>query len=205
LNYATPLNVGGRYYHWVMTNPDNEKARQASIDAFLEKLNAGQRPDQSPYLPENTWDEIKPGLWLGGTHDEHDMRLVGNRNELPAIGPDEFDTVITMYAWAQPADWFVKEIRFGIYDGDMSDFETSALHDIVKIAHKDWRAGKKVLIRCQAGINRSGLVMALVLIRDGMSAAKAIQLMRDKRARSVLRNDIFEKWLLAIKPGEWRA
>jgi hypothetical protein len=188
-----------------MTNPDNEKARQASIDAFLEKLNAGQRPDQSPYLPENTWDEIKPGLWLGGTHDEHDMRLVGNRNELPAIGPDEFDTVITMYAWAQPADWFVKEIRFGIYDGDMSDFETSALHDIVKIAHKDWRAGKKVLIRCQAGINRSGLVMALVLIRDGMSAAKAIQLMRDKRARSVLRNDIFEKWLLAIKPGEWRA
>ena len=188
-----------------MTNPDNEKARQASIDAFLEKLNAGQRPDQSPYLPENTWDEIKPGLWLGGTHDEHDMRLVGNRNELPAIGPEEFDTVITMYAWAQPADWFVKEIRFGIYDGDMSDFETSALHDIVKIAHNDWRAGKKVLIRCQAGINRSGLVMALVLIRDGMSAAKAIQLMRDKRARSVLRNDTFEKWLMAIKPGEWRA
>jgi hypothetical protein len=188
-----------------MTDTPADKARQASIDEFLEKLSTGQRPDQGPYLPEETWSEIKQGLWLGGTHDAHDMRLVGNRLERPAIGPEDFDTVITMYAWAQPADWFVKEIRFGIYDGDMSDFETSALRDIAKIAHSDWRAGKKVLIRCQAGINRSGLVMALVLIRDGMSAAKAIQLMRDKRARSVLRNETFEKWLLAIKAADWRS
>jgi hypothetical protein len=187
-----------------MADSPADQARQESIDESLEKLSSGQRPDQSPYLPEETWSEVKLGLWLGGTHDEHDMRLFGNRLERPAIGPDDFDTVITMYAWAQPTDWFVKEIRFGIYDGDMSDFETSALRDIAKIAHTDWRAGKKVLIRCQAGINRSGLVMALVLIRDGMSAAKAIELMRNRRARSVLRNETFEKWLKSIKPAEWR-
>ena len=183
----------------------DEAARTASIDAFLAKLNEGQRPDQSPYLPDNTWDEIKPGLWLGGTHDEHDMRWGRPNHELPPIGPEDFDTIITMYAWARPADWFVKEIRFGIYDGDMSDFDAASLHEIVTIAHRDWKAGKKVLVRCQAGINRSGLVMALVLIRDGMSAAKAIELMRSKRARSVLRNETFEKWLLALKPADWRA
>ena len=172
---------------------------------MIKELSEGQRPDQSNFLPENTWDEIKPGLWLGGTHDEHDMRWGRASHELPPIGPDEFDTIITMYAWARPADWFVKEIRFGIYDGDMSDFDTASLHEIVSIAHRDWKAGKKVLVRCQAGINRSGLIMALVLIRDGMSAAKAIELMRSKRARSVLRNETFEKWLLALKPAEWRA
>ena len=155
------------------------------------------------YTQPPLFNEIIPNLFMGGTHDDdvihYPMRDYGARTDLP------FDAIVTMYAWAQPADWFVKEIRFGIYDGDMSDFETSALRDIAKIAHSDWRAGKKVLIRCQAGINRSGLVMALVLIRDGMSAAKAIQLMRDKRARSVLRNETFEKWLLAIKAADWRS
>jgi hypothetical protein len=38
-----------------------------------------------------------------------------------------------------------------------------------------------------------------------MSAAKAIELMRSKRARSVLRNETFENWLLALKPADWRA
>lgn len=177
-----------------------------SIDDFLAALDMSKRPDQSPYLPENTWDEVKPGLWLGGTHDEHDLRLQARYgSDLPAISPEEFQTVVTMYAWAMPADWFVKELRYGIYDGDMSDFDTADLHELVSTAHRDWKAGKKVLIRCQAGINRSGLIMALVLIRDGMNPEAAIELMREKRARSVLRNNTFENWLKEVKVEDWRA
>ena len=72
-----------------------------SIDDFLAALDMAKRPDQSPYLPENTWDEVKPGLWLGGTHDEHDLRLQARYgSDLPQITPEEFQTIVTMYAWA---------------------------------------------------------------------------------------------------------
>jgi protein-tyrosine phosphatase len=87
----------------------------------------------------------------------------------------------------------------------MSDFDTADLHELVSTAHRDWKSGKKVLIRCQAGINRSGLIMALVLIRDGMNPEDAIELMRTKRARSVLRNQTFENWLREVTPEDWRA
>jgi hypothetical protein len=38
-----------------------------------------------------------------------------------------------------------------------------------------------------------------------MSAEKAIELMRSKRARSVLRNQTFENWLKEVTPKDWRA
>ena len=189
-----------------MNEKTPEESQPTSIDEFLEALGMAARPDQSDYLPDNIWDEVKPGLWLGGTHDEHDLRLQARYgSDLPPITPDDFQTVVTMYAWAMPADWFVKELRYGIYDGDMSDFDSADLHELVSTAHRDWKAGKKVLIRCQAGINRSGLIMALVLIRDGMNAEDAIELMRAKRARSVLRNRTFETWLKEVNPKDWRA
>jgi hypothetical protein len=47
--------------------------------------------------------------------------------------------------------------------------------------------------------------MALVLIREGYSAEDAIELMREKRARSVLRNEVFERWLKSLDVEAWRA
>lgn len=157
--------------------------------------------------PEELWSEILPGLTLGGT-DDRDVIFEGiqgwGQDHKPSITTDHFDTVITMYAFARPVDWFVKEFRFGIYDGDMKDFETDELHDIVVAAHRDWKKGKRVLIRCQAGINRSGLVMALLLIREGYSPEDAIDLMRHKRGEAVLANQHFERWLMGIDVLGWR-
>ena len=59
-----------------------------------------------------------------------------------------------------------------------------------------WKDGKKVLIRCQAGINRSSFVMAFVLMREGYTAEEAISLMREKRSSWVLMNKSFEEFLL---------
>jgi protein-tyrosine phosphatase len=52
------------------------------------------------------------------------------------------------------------------------------------------------LIRCQAGLNRSGLVTALVLIRFGLAAKEAIEQIRIRRAGHALCNESFEAWLL---------
>lgn len=50
-------------------------------------------------------------------------------------------------------------------------------------------------LRCLSGLNRSGLIIGMVLLLDGMSGDQAIDLMRAKRHRHVLCNPDFELWL----------
>ena len=145
-------------------------------------------------FPQALWSEILPGLWQGGT-DDYDV--IGRSPVGLRPTRHRFDSVYTLYGNANGADWGVKEVRFAFYDGDMHDFDPQTdLWLPVAEAHADWKAGKRVLIRCQAGLNRSGLVMALVLIREGYSPVEAIDLIRAQRGSDAMCNHIFERWLL---------
>jgi protein-tyrosine phosphatase len=107
-----------------------------------------------------------------------------------------FDSVCTLYARANAASWNVKEVRYGFADGDMTDFSPEDdLAFAVREMHADWKAGKRVLVRCQAGLNRSGLITALILIRDGYSPTDAVRLIRAGRGEVALCNDTFVRWL----------
>lgn len=165
--------------------------------------------------PTELWSEIVPGLWQGGT-DDYDVIGASTATRVDQLvrmgGPtrvtrSHFDSVVTLYARANGASWNVKEIRYGFSDGDMTDFDPeSDLGFAVREAHADWKAGKRVLIRCQAGLNRSGLIMALVLIRDGMEPADAIDLIREKRGAAALFNTTFVSWLTDLANVDfWRA
>lgn len=138
------------------------------------------------------WSEILPGLWMGGTSDRATLGYSG----APEITNLHFDTVATLYASALPVDWYVKEIRLGFYDHDKVDIDSQDLEQVVSAVHQDWQSGKRVLIRCQAGWNRSGLIMGLVLIRSGIPAQQAIDLIRERRSGSALCNRTFEQFLL---------
>jgi hypothetical protein len=138
------------------------------------------------------WSEIKDGLFVGGTHDNDTVidARVGKRSvwgdfyvhENAEIGPDEFDAVVTLYAWARPVDWLVEEYRWGIFDGGSKAPDVDNIRDVVVWAHKRWKAGKKVLFRCQAGLSRSPFFTALTLVRDGLEVEDAINLIREKRS-----------------------
>ena len=151
-------------------------------------------PDWGHGNANQLWSEILPGLYMGGTADT-DVR--GQKHVSGPISPEHFNTVVTLYAWANPVDWYVKELRLGFYDHESVDVNSNDLHQVVEAAHEDWKAGRKVLIRCQAGLNRSGLVTALVLARDGMPIKEAIALLRAKRSPAALCNPDFEDWLIA--------
>lgn len=152
-------------------------------------------------MPDELWSEVLPGLWQGGTDDDDTIWEV-ERRETPDITKLDFDTVITAYGWANPCDWLVKEVRYPFYDGDMRDIDFTEIYQVVGIAHADWKAGKKVLIRCQAGLNRSGLIMALVLMKEGYTADEAITLIREKRSEWALCNKTFEEWLRDLPQSE---
>ncbi|MYT19500.1 protein phosphatase, partial [Streptomyces sp. SID7760] len=55
--------------------------------------------------------------------------------------------------------------------------------------------GRTVLVRCNAGYNRSGLVVAQTLIELGREAPTAIGAVRRKRSPSALNNRLFEEYL----------
>lgn len=57
--------------------------------------------------------------------------------------------------------------------------------------------GKKVLITCAMGINRSGLMTALTLMHGyRMNPSDAIKLIRARRSPECLANPMFVQWLL---------
>lgn len=175
------------------------ESKTTDVEAILASL---QAPTYELECPEELWSEILPGLWQGGTDDDDVIHYGGGR---VGITTSDFDFVATMYASAKPVDWFVREMRFGFYDHDMCDFNTADLVDIVTVSHRQWKKGNRVLIRCQAGLNRSGLVMALVLIREGYSPAEAIHLIRTERGNAALCNRTFEEWLLRVDVEQWRS
>lgn len=163
--------------------------------------------DKSYYAPQHDldWDalplhsEILPGLWLGGTADWDTIDIpVVDINDDREITTEKFDAVVTLYAWAQPVDWHVQEYRYGFYDSNEIGIDHTALGMMIDFAEHHWKAGKKVLIRCQAGINRSSFVMAFLLMRQGFTAEEAIALMREKRSSYVLMNQAFEDFLLGL-------
>ena len=102
---------------------------------------------------------------------------------------------------ALPVDWYVKELRLGFFDHNQVDVDEQDLNQVVDSLYGDWQAGKRVLLRCQAGWNRSGLITGLVLMREGFSAAEAIDLIRRMRSPNALCNRTFEQYLKEQEPS----
>ena len=61
-------------------------------------------------------------------------------------------------------------------------------------------AGHRVLIHCRSGINRASLVSGLALVLKGMEPREAVDLLRDRRDPTVLKNKTFLAWLLGQQP-----
>lgn len=164
------------------------------LDTVEDRLS---RPDWGHGRSNKLMHEILPDLWMGGTHDDDTL---GNSRfaHKPFITLANFDTVITMYQYANPAGWFVKEHRYCIYDSDLENNDIDELFATARVAYNDWAEGKRVYIRCQAGWNRSGLITALVLMLDGIPAREAIDLIREKRSEHALCNPAFVRFLEAL-------
>ena len=134
------------------------------------------------------FSEILPRLWQGGTPESEMIETSSIHSA--AIQRFGFTVVVTLDARSQPAGWGVKELRYGFEDGKLEREEIPRLLEVADWAYDHWQKGEKVLIRCQAGANRSGLITAIVLMKDAMSAEVAIAKIRAKR-RFALSNSHF--------------
>lgn len=65
----------------------------------------------------------------------------------------------------------------------------------------DWyRAGKRILITCGAGLNRSGLITGLTLRRLGYSTDEAIALIQRARGPNAIKNSNFQRFIRQFVP-----
>lgn len=150
-------------------------------------------------MTDTLYSEILPRLWIGGTEDDD---IIAIPKPLPRITRDPlFDAVVTLYAYAHPMGWHVHEQRYGFADADLEPATIERVHALAEWLHDRWDRGETVLARCQAGWNRSGLVIALVLIRAGLSPADAIDLLRERRSPHALSNPDFERYVLQQTPS----
>jgi protein-tyrosine phosphatase len=143
--------------------------------------------------------EILPNLYMGGTDDNDIVRFpkrLRNLNER-----EEFDAVVTCYSYAQPMSWYVHENRFGFADGPINEATFAKALELADWIYEKWQDGAKCLIRCQMGYNRSGLVTAAVLMKTGLSAMAAVDLIREKRSPFAMSNTDFVRRLEEYSPS----
>lgn len=91
------------------------------------------------------------------------------------------------------ADQFLY-VYLPIHDGDLPNLER--LHAVAALGAELLAKGHRVLSHCGMGLNRSALVAALVMMRGGMPAARAVAQLRERRPGALF-NEVFANWLLA--------
>lgn len=128
-----------------------------------------------------------------------DNLYVGGHSRSADLG-DFFSHVFSLYIFEGEyrSDKTVTRHK-GIRMLDSPTEDTSLVDEIVPEIVEALEAGGNVLVHCQAGINRSNLVAALVLRQwKGLTSREAIDMLREKRSPLVLANWGFENYLLGL-------
>ncbi|MGW2645497.1 protein-tyrosine phosphatase family protein [Streptomyces sp. NPDC001393] len=155
----------------------------------------GKQPDVP--APESPWDEVVPGLWMGG----HEFRGRSGRPEL-AVVHDEFDVVQTLLRLpGYGPDPGVEHHVWPIPDGPLDGTQLAGVIRLARAANEALDAGRRVLVRCYHGYNRSGLVIGQALVQRGHGPPdEVIRLIRARRSAWALHNELFVEYLRAGLP-----
>ncbi|PKW10029.1 Dual specificity phosphatase, catalytic domain [Streptomyces sp. 1222.5] len=151
----------------------------------------GKQPDVP--APERPWSEIVPGLWMGG----HEFRGRSGRLEF-AVVRDEFEVVQSLLRLpGYGPDPGVEHHVWPIPDGPLDGTQLAGVIRLARAVNEALDSGRRVLVRCYHGYNRSGLVVAHALGQRGRSPDEAIQLIRARRSAWALHNELFVEYLRA--------
>ena len=146
-----------------------------------------RQKDRDVPPPESPWSEIRPGLWMGGHVWAGEVNVV--------VG-HEFDLVLSLFqrdGHGPPPD--VEHHYAEMPDGPLTPSQIGQVERFAGLAAEAVRAGRSTLVRCHAGYNRSGLVVAQALVELGLGVPEAITLIRERRSPWALHNELFVKYL----------
>ncbi|MDF3297902.1 protein-tyrosine phosphatase family protein [Streptomyces tropicalis] len=142
-------------------------------------------------VPDRPWSEVVPGLWMGG----HEFAGPSGRPEDAVVG-DEFDLVQSLVRRSGhgPGPGVEHQV-WPIPDGPLDGTQLAGVIRLARAAGEALDRGRRVLVRCHHGYNRSGLVVAQALVGRGRGADEAIRLIRARRSPWALHNELFVAYL----------
>jgi hypothetical protein len=162
-------------------------------------------PSSVPW-PVNGWDEVIPGLFQGGQIRQAPPGSKwsdASANEVRVR--EEFDAVFSFFDGDEPRQGPSPEVEhhhYPIPDGALDDAELAEVRGYARVIARKVEAGDKVLVRCQAGYNRSGLVIAFALMELGYDVHEAVDLIRAARGPHALFRLAFLRYLLEAQEAK---
>ena len=158
----------------------------AEPDAVVDCVDCGGtgRATRMP-LCADPWNEVVPGLWQGG-HD-----VISQDREACVVG-DEFDLVVSLVSRAGygPAPE-VEHLVLRMADAGIDPALGVRLDELAERIAAEVGSGNRVLVRCSGGLNRSGMLVAAALVKQGRTPDEAIGLVRAARGPWALTNPGF--------------
>jgi protein-tyrosine phosphatase len=139
--------------------------------------------------------EVVPGLYISG-HPERSQDFLSQGVHAVIDLEGDIDTSIPE---KEGQDETTLYLYWPIEDGAMPDAGT--VRSIASFVARGIDEGRRVLVHCRSGHNRSGLICARTLIELGMDAEKAIDTVQEKRKDgAALSNENFVAWLMQESP-----
>lgn len=141
----------------------------------------------------NGWNEIIPNLYQGGQY-RAGRTMLDQRVRVT----DEFDAVYSLF-WENDRngpDRGIFHEHYQIPDGELTEHQLFQVKVFALGVVDSVDSGLRTLVRCQAGYNRSGLVVAFALMELGYGRQEAIDLIREKRSPWALCNQHFVGYIL---------
>lgn len=138
----------------------------------------GNTPFDAPFI-----SQITDNLWQGGC-------------ERGLVLPEFIDHVVSLYPWEAYTinHKLESSLTVRMYD-DLAGPDREQVEALARWVNVCRKTGT-VLVHCQAGLNRSGLIAAAALMLSaGCSADLAISMVRRARSDAVLCNPSFSEWL----------
>lgn len=172
-----------------MTGYIDPTAIEIDFDPTVQRMSGWARHGNTPFdVPYIT--HIKGNLYTGGV--ANDLILPKNIEHVVSLAP--------WWRYQNKEDVRKSYLEIQMYDSTDGIPDEDQLERIVTWA-SDCVEDGPTLIHCQAGLNRSSFVAALVMINVGYvhSGERAIELLREKRSPAVLCNPAFEDFIMNIE------
>lgn len=152
-------------------------------------------------LATTPWSEIVPGIWVGG----HDFTYYGEGGLVAGVSAypgDLFNLVLSAYSrpGQEPSDG-VEHIEVYFEDSHLTEASLALAEQAAQLVVASYSPDGRILIRCQAGLNRSSLIAGLALVSMGYEGADVVQLIRTRRSPWALCNTEYANHLSGLSAG----
>ena len=136
-------------------------------------------------------DQVSKNLWVGGLPTDH--AAVDKNFDVLVLAAKQFQDVFPVHKFPN-----TKVIHAPMEDAKPSQAEKAiALKAGLEVLEHN-RNGKKVLVTCAAGVNRSALIAGLAMVIGGVEAEKAIKRIRTRRHPASGATPLFNKHFVKV-------